>query len=70
MSQFQRYCLIFLVYAALLLNVKTALADKTPPADDSPIFINLGNEQWRVTNPNGSITVLIFHLFPMRIRNL
>ena len=69
MSQFQRYCLIFLVYAALSLNAKMALADKTPSADDSPIFMNLGQEQWKVTNSNGSIMVLMFHSLPMRIKN-
>ena len=63
MSQFQQFCKFFVVYAALLLNAKKALADKTPSLEESPIFMNLGLEQWKVTNSNGSISVLFLHLY-------
>ena len=70
MSKFRRHCMIFLVNVSLLLNAKTALADKAPSSDISPIFMNLGQEQWKVTNSNGSVMVSIFDLLPIKITKM
>ena len=56
-SFLEKSLLIFIVCTVVLHNVKAVFSDTPSTFASSPTFMNLGQEVWKVTNQNGSVTV-------------